>query len=1202
MNRAATEGIHSNAFNFLSFLTAGVDARTGTYTCSLSLSQLQANSLSGPAVPIVLAYNPLQTRDVGFGLGWSLQLSSYEPIGRKLTLSTGDSYKADKTSSAFGIRDQKLKSFTVAVDTGDTLRVEHKSGLVEILSNPNGAFKEWLPTTLHTAEGRTLSLKYALSPTTFMFNLSEVSDATQRLLLVEPKTPTVAYTALTLWPDDPEKKLVVRLYLLNSEVIRVELLLKDASPSWRFEMGTVADVRVITAMEPPSGGKDFLTYKADGLPLPVGGPVAYLPVVAKHIHAPGQGQPAVTRDYEYSSNNYLGWGAPGLSWTDEGDNLYKVLVDYEYSTVESQTVGSGSNPQVLRRTTRRYNRFHLLTGEEVRQGTKLQIKNIQYYEQPGLPFASQPAQCQLPKRSEVIYRDGTAERSEVTLTEFDEYGNPTQTTLPSGAVETTSYYPVTGEGALCPPDPLGFVRSIKRKSLTPAPGYATAPTLSTVYRYSALKSLRTGGKDFLVLDSEELFEGDTSRSVTARLYENQPADQLLHGRLKTETVTLNGKTTTASFSYVLADKQLRTTSILSGDDGTTAQTIEALDALTGQQTEARGDDGVTLRTTHDVLGRLVSEAVAPGTVHVATKSYEYVLAAATNDAIESYVTDASSALTVTRFDGLGREVLITVQDIDVIPPVTREVYRAEYDALGQRVAEVRTDWFAGIPQELTTRYTYDDWANLASTIGPDGVVSRSESDPIKRTESQWIEGAGKVVVTNNVLEKPDKEERFSKDGVLEGTTLYVYDGLGRCIRQTDAEERVSAFTYDFAGRLLSTTLPDGAVVSKTYAPHSTDDLPVTIHIKSAGAYPLDYLAGQQTYDGLSRLTSVSVAGRIQAYSYVAGQIQPASQKTPLGNVIKFEYEPALNNQLVSRTVEQNPDTSTSATYTYDNVHAQLLQAATPDENLYGQSLSYYPSGLLKQEDWATGGYSAKYQYSLAGLPTSYIDVFGQEQKTFYDAAGRVSKVTNGEVQADFSYTPLGQLLSTVTQDTSANPVRSLTTALEYDDFGRETQRTFTISGEPQPQLLKQRFDRTDKLVQRTLLAGSSVLRDEAYTYDLRGRLVLYACTGPEAPVDAAGKTLVSQAFVFDALDNIRTLTTVFVQGAGTATNVATYAFDNPDKTQLSSVAHTHADYVAQNVALRYSADGHQLNDEQGRTLDYDALGRLISVSSEEQVS
>ena len=40
-----SSSIHSNAFNFLSFVDTGTDPRTGQYTCSLSLPELNANQL-----------------------------------------------------------------------------------------------------------------------------------------------------------------------------------------------------------------------------------------------------------------------------------------------------------------------------------------------------------------------------------------------------------------------------------------------------------------------------------------------------------------------------------------------------------------------------------------------------------------------------------------------------------------------------------------------------------------------------------------------------------------------------------------------------------------------------------------------------------------------------------------------------------------------------------------------------------------------------------------------------------------------------------------------------------------------------------------------------------------------------------------------------------------------------------------------------
>ncbi|WP_141232966.1 hypothetical protein [Pseudomonas sp. Irchel 3A7] len=101
----------------------------------------------------------------------------------------------------------------------------------------------------------------------------------------------------------------------------------------------------------------------------------------------------------------------------------------------------------------------------------------------------------------------------------------------------------------------------------------------------------------------------------------------------------------------------------------------------------------------------------------------------------------------------------------------------------------------------------------------------------------------------------------------------------------------------------------------------------------------------------------------------------------------------------------------------------------------------------------------------------------------------------------------------------------------------------------------------------------------------------YECTGRLCPVDSYGKVINKQVFTLDALDNIRLVMTYF----DNTSNRATYRYDNPDKVQLSMVTNTHADYPSV-IDLLYNRDGQLIKDEKQRSLDYDALGRLISVS------
>ena len=64
---STSTSVHSNAFNFMSFIEGQVDPRTGLYTCSIKLPELLANQLCGPVVPLHLNFNPLNGADSGFG-------------------------------------------------------------------------------------------------------------------------------------------------------------------------------------------------------------------------------------------------------------------------------------------------------------------------------------------------------------------------------------------------------------------------------------------------------------------------------------------------------------------------------------------------------------------------------------------------------------------------------------------------------------------------------------------------------------------------------------------------------------------------------------------------------------------------------------------------------------------------------------------------------------------------------------------------------------------------------------------------------------------------------------------------------------------------------------------------------------------------------------------------------------------------------
>ncbi|RQR56718.1 hypothetical protein DIE19_22995 [Burkholderia sp. Bp9126] len=1178
--------VHSNAFNFLSFVDAGVDPRTGLYTFSIALPNVMANDLTGPALPLSLAFNPLQTDDHGFGVGWSLRVSQYDRIAKQLRLSTGETYRAVDTGPRIVVEDQKLQNFRVDKIDGD-LRVVYKSGVTERLSNA-GVHDVYLPSTIHSPEGRALSLRYVMFRGRRL--LSEVRDDSRRLLTVE-RTDT--QTAITLRPDAPDAA-TFTLVLRNDRVTEIRLPV-DNRASWRLKYETLGDLTLISQVESPTGGVETVRYRAQGHELPADAPLRYLPYAIEHVRMPRADQPRLRSLYRYTSNNFMGRGAPGLVWKDGEDNLYKVLDDYRYGSDEIHVTGEGDATKQVRVIRRTFNRFHLLVSEETNQHGHVALQHTEYDEKPGRPFSEQSPQCQLPRRATKSWylsaAPGTV-REEIVTTRFDDWGNLLEQVDATGTVEQYDYHPAAGDAG-CPPDPLGFVRFVKTKRVTPAPARVAAPTLTTRHTYVALPSLRPDGPAHVVVADETLSEhtDHEARELQriARTWFDKPADALLHGRVAMETKALGGLATVTSYAYALQDDALRTTTTVTGFDGT-SHTSNAWRALaTGQDVRVEDESGVTVRYTYDALGRVLAETTAPDTPYEATRRHAYGLAATADDPVYASVTDVHGVTTRTAYDGLNRVVRIETRDIDHADEPMRTTYLAHYDALGQLDEETQTDWLDGEPLALVSRHRYDDWGERNCTARPDGVDAYRVQDPIRRTETEWLadgEGArtGRTVTTRNAFDKPVSIERFDTRDAPAGKTVNEYDGLGRCVRRTDPAGNVSTFAYDAFGRITRNVLADGATIEHAYAAHDSDALPVRIGVADSGG-GRTIVAGEQVFDGLGRLTRRTVGGRVRAFAYAGSATQPDREITPSGASIQYTYTPSLTRQPIRRSVGDLDDT-----YTYHPVHAQLMRArSAATDDAYG--LDYRKSGQLQHEHWHEDGVShqASHAASLEGRPLRYTDRFGDTQTNGYDTAGRLARVHGGALDASLQYDGFGRLRQCVTRDTDAG--HTLTVTLAYDAFGRETERRIEQDG-ALPVVLAQTHTPADKLARRTLSAGGTIVRDETHEYDARGRLVDYRCTGTQLPHDPYGHAIASQRYRFDRLDNVVEVVTRF--GDGTE-NVTRFSYGSEtDPTRLTHVTHSHAGYPSM-LELRYDADGN-LVDDGSRTYQYDPLGRLTRIA------
>ncbi|WP_313459823.1 hypothetical protein [Pseudomonas sp.] len=1262
--------VHSNAFNFMSFIQGGVDPRTGQYTVAIDLPELKANDLQGPGFALRLAFNPLNLVDSGFGRGWDLKLSQYTPHNQVLALSTGEAFRVndtDREDRRLFMPEQKLASFHV-YKVGEQplsgitqLRVVHRSGLVEILERMQVG-NTWiaLPVEIRSALGHHVKLRYSDFNQAYKL-LEWVDDAQGNPLLRLVRTST--QVAIQEYPyegdgGEPLAKFVMHLGSDN----RVDALALPTSnqASWRYEYG-FEDYMYITRVKTPTGAQEDLYYEDEGHRFPSSARRPNLPRVTRHVTRPRFDQPEMEVSYSYQSDAPGGWGKrnflgdDSVAWhEDDGqDNLYRYNGRYYYGSIQQHWVDG----KVVRTIERQFNRFHLLVSEVTRQGDAVSETLQDYGGDEEQPFENQPPNFQLVTKERRRWRDAGGVRTprmEEVNSVYDNDGNLTERTLATGVREESLWYPPEGEGEDCPPDPFGFRRHLKQKTVRPAQADGQAPVLRQHYTYKLCPNLDDPlydpsdpdhawrGAGVHMVEDEKLYEGeDTLLEATHFEYYQTPADAFEHGRLQSQKSAHGNEQTppitTTTFTYCIENDSragetvLKTVQTLTGFDGESKVITLHHSILLDQPLLNRDDNDVEIRYEYDALRRVTRETVAPGKDSEASRRYQYFLCGNDYEQAHQWAFDVKQVKTATHFDGLNRAIHEERDDVDskVFAGAPRPIYRAAYDGLGQLVEETEVDWLGERFLELKSTYQYDDWGEQCCVIGPDGVQTHEQMDPIGTRESagpiqfNWRVGddgtsSGVTETWFNLFEKPTRVERYveKEDRVREQESLKVltYDGLGRLLKEIDgkgAKPRINSYEYDAFERLVEHTLPGNVKVVRSFASHSREDLPVSISVNKI-------LLGEQTFDGLDRRTSATTGGRKQTFHYHSGQNQPYEMIVPSGEVVTYEYDLSVGEEPTLRKVAGEP-----ANFGFDKHNARLLDCDVPGQ---ATALTYFSNGDARTETRTVDGqvYAMLYDHSYRSRLRSYTDVTGQVQQYDYNAFGqleetrlhpeapstrtraRVRRMAEDDevlIRSSFVYDSFGRSESITTCDEQTG--NTLKTSLEYDAYEREVLRTFDFGNVVQT--LEQCYDEYDCLKWRTLKEDGRELRHETYGYDLRGRLVNYTCRAAESadpeqpdahywPVDPYGKKIKGQIFSFDDLDNIKIVVTTFEGGS----NRAVYTCGDPakgeDPAQLKSFTNTHKDYLPKVVNLDYDANGNMVLDEAQRMLKYDALNRLVSVT------
>lgn len=863
----ASTAVHSNAFNFMSYIQNGVDPRTGQYTLGINLPALRSYDLNGPELPLSLNFNPLNNDDSGYGKGWDLKLSQYTVATRILALSTGETFKVTGTGSEPSIKEKKIQSFRffddgVGADGVAQFRVVHKSGLVEHLRvEGNINYQVALPKFIDSAQGHRLTLDYIMHLDFPL--LRSVREGSTVLLQVSRVGNQVH---IDRHPGAGEGGAAWARYTLELDGQQVRRIVLPMQPeaSWRLQYQDVLGIQCLKTVDSPTGSREELFYDDGGHQYPDGsrgagaklfaagvdlppriaralaeleeqlgrnsgaqpkapGP---LPRVNRHVTHPGFEQLPIEVHYSYGlagqldNYNFLGHGAEGVVWDPSGlDNLYQATKAYLYGSTEKLMVAG----QAVRTIQRTFNGYHLLIDQTTQQNSCVHSTVTQYPVNEGAPFDLQPAQCQLPSyvvNAWVHLVQGTRV-AETEISEFDTSGNPVRNVSIEGIETLSTWYPAEGADG-CPADPYGFVRHLRERTVVPADEtYADAPVLVSRWRYATLPPVVRAESgpgdgpaplDWMAAISEEEVQqapdGEIAVRRTDSQYINNPIDLATHGRPERVDATLNGHKASTHYRYSRVGTQI------ANEPG--LQTVEQL-------------------ITHDGLHKEVTR-------------------------IESLLTG---------------NTLLDRDDNDI------EI-RTGYNALDQVIAETAAP---GTPQEATRYYRYqlvDAWGEQAEQGVTDvkGIETRTRFDGLNRA----------------IYEERQQESSSARAGEFVQTYAAAYDGYGQLVRETefdwrlgdspslpglkftevefnwladDALELTTTFEYDDWGQQCKATGPDGVLeheytdpsrrlstawradMGKTLTTFNVFDKPTRVERqRSNGAF---YSAQTNAYDGLGRL-------------------------------------------------------------------------------------------------------------------------------------------------------------------------------------------------------------------------------------------------------------------------------------------------------------------------------------------------------------
>lgn len=397
--------------------------------------------------------------------------------------------------------------------------------------------------------------------------------------------------------------------------------------------------------------------------------------------------------------------------------------------------------------------------------------------------------------------------------------------------------------------------------------------------------------------------------------------------------------------------------------------------------EKQSDDGViTQQYDYDVSGRLTKETDPLG------RSISYIY-----DKADRVLSKVFPYYTVNyTYDSTG----------NLIQENTNAGHKVvyKYDSRNNRIEEQN---YLDSNNFVSNKKKYDGFGRVVQETNGNGYSTIKELDLMDRVISTTNPLGGKIT---NVFDEMGRiigviYPRAQSDQSLRNnkghSISYEYDGLGRLLRQIDADNKATLFFHDEDGKVI-----------KRIERQNTDG--------SANSRVIQY-----TYDKLGRvLSETNPAGKTKSFTYDdVGNV--LTLKDEAGRIMAFEYDK------LDYLVKEKDPTGATAIYKYDKVGNRI--SSTNSENKT-TSFIYDSADRIKTVTDPTGKTQTN-SYDIFGMRVSHIDQTGATTNYVYDKLGRITSETNLQgTKTTYTYDKAGRRLS---QD-----IVGKKTTYVFDNFGR----------------------------------------------------------------------------------------------------------------------------------------------------------------------